>query len=454
MLNDKEIVVGRILDSTMENARAEFNSSVKEGDLVAFIVNDEEINARVDYMETTPAKGLEGYISFRERPSRPPKLLTPLYTRSEVETGVLYLGTDYRGNTVKIEVNPLFNHAITVGMTQQGKTHLLIVIAEECAKYGIPTIIFDTQGEFTNLPEKFKNTVVVEDITLPNLIAHLQQRRVVVVNLLGLGNAYKAIKLVGILGPFYEAKEKDYADNENNWQLLTIPPTLIMVDEADVFAPKRGMRGRDYVQSAEILEEIAKRGSKLGLGLFVATQRITKLAIDVRDNCNSVFCFRIVGRSNRFSLREMHLFSTGVINKINSFTRGECIILGQLGNRTIRTRDIVTKRTKNVDFKTILGINPPEEEEEIAPSIVLTDNGSIIDQDFNRVIANRKERERRKDKEAYEANDGDGVVRRTEALPEELIEELSNELPFSTHLTDEDQKLMKKLKELNDENTN
>ena len=412
-------VVGRVLESTMENARCEFDSSVKEGDLLVFVVNKEEIRCRVDFLEVKPTRGLEGWVSYRERPSRPPKILTTLHRTSEFATGIMDVGRNFRGHVVKIDVNPLFNHVLDVGMTQMGKTHLLILLAEECSKHGVPAIIIDTQGEFSHMPEKFKNVVVVDNITHANLIAHLQQNHIVVINLLGLGNAYKANTMVGIVGPFYEAKEKDYADNENNWLLLKIPPTLIMVDEADIFAPKEGLRGKDFQKSAEVLEEIAKRGAKIGLGLIVASQRISRLAIDVRDNCNSVFCFRIIGRSNKMAIRDIHHFNPGVIKKIQSFTKGECIMLGQVGSQTIRTRDIITRRSKNVDFEEILGIRS-EGKHEQAPAIVMTADGDIVDQDFGKVLKSVEEQRQEEDNRLFEESD-DGVVLRSEPLSDEEL---------------------------------
>uniref|UniRef100_A0A6M3M340 Helicase HerA central domain-containing protein n=1 Tax=viral metagenome TaxID=1070528 RepID=A0A6M3M340_9ZZZZ len=410
--------VGRVLESTMENARCEFDSTVKEGDALFFIVNKEEIRCRVDFMEVKPSRGLEGWISFRERPSRPPKALTILYRYKELITGIMELGKDFRGNDVKIDVNPLFNHTLNIGMSQRGKTHLMILLAEECSKRGIPAIVIDTQGEFIHMPERFKNVIVVDNITTANLIAHLQQKHIVIINLLGMGNAYKANTAVGILGPFYEAKEKDYADNENNWLLLEIPPTLIMVDEADVFAPKEGVRGKDFQKSAEVLEEIAKRGAKIGLGLVVATQRISRLAIDIRDNCNSVFCFRIIGRSNKMTLRDMHYFNPGVIKKIQSFTKGECIMLGEIGNQTIRTRDIITRRSKNVNFEQILGLDTDIQEQ--TPGIVMTEAGAIVDQDFDKVLKSARDRRQEEDETLFEDSD-DGVVLYSDPLSDEEL---------------------------------
>lgn len=144
------------------------------GDAVAVKVDNQEYKARIDHLETTSLQGLVGYIIFIERPHRPPKVYAPIFKRTDDRKGLLVIGHDYRGNEVTIDVNPLFLHLLQVGMTQQGKTHSLIVLLEELAKHGVPCIVFDTQGEFVNMPQVFKNCIVVENIAVKDLIARLQ----------------------------------------------------------------------------------------------------------------------------------------------------------------------------------------------------------------------------------------------------------------------------------------
>jgi len=454
MLKENQEVIGRILEATLENARCEFDSTAEEGEPVSFKVGDEEIRARIDILETLPHTGLIGYISFKDRPTRPPKTLTPIYRREEIQTGILYIGHDFRGNIVRLDLNPLFVHLLIGGKPQRGKTHLLIILIEELAKLGVPAIIFDTQGECVNVPEIHKNVIVVEDINSKDLVAHLQQRRIVIINLLGEGNAHKAMKLSILLEKCVTATERDYADANNDYRLLNIPPTLVMIDEADIFAPGRPYRrNRDFDRSVAIIEEIAKRGSKLGLGLIVAVQRINRLSADVRDNCNSTICFHVTGRSNETALRTITYFTEAAIRKLKSFLLGECIIIGEIGSRTIKTREIETRRSKNTDFEKILGIDAEFEYKE-EQHIIVTRDGEIIDKQFGK-IKTKAQRIIERDTMAFEYDEGDGILKRDTPLSDEDVRkmmEIEDDLPFDTHLTDEDKKLMKQLRSLNREN--
>ena len=193
-------VIGRIIESTIFNARCEFTEDVGVGDMVYFkIKGGEEILARVDLVESSPFYGLNGWIVFMERTMRSPKNMTPIYTTEADATGILNIGADYRGRPVRISINPLFNHLGLFGMTQRGKTHAMIVLIEELAKRGAPCIVIDPQGEFVNVPAKFKNVVVVENIETSDLIAYLQQHMIVIVNLLGLPNFFKSKRAGEIL---------------------------------------------------------------------------------------------------------------------------------------------------------------------------------------------------------------------------------------------------------------
>lgn len=431
MLKENDDVIGRIIESTLVNAKCEFDSTAEESEAVVFNVGNEEIRARIDVLENLSNLGVIGYISFKDRPTKPPKLMTPIRRRREEQTGILYIGHDFRGNPVRIEVNPLYNHLLVAGKTQRGKTHLFIVLIEELAKRDIPAMVLDTQGECINLPEKFKNVIVVEDINTKDLIAHLQQRHIVVINMLGESNNHKALKLSILLNNLVEEKEKDYANASNDYRLLQIPPTLVMIDEADIFAPTKRYRGFDYERSTQIIEEIAKRGTKLGIGLIAATQRIARLTIDVRDNCNSTICFHVTGKSSELSLKTLAYFPDSAIRRIKSFLRGECIIIGTLGARTIKTRDIETRRSKNTDFETMLGIKDERITEEETQHIILTDSGEIVDTQFGK-ITSKAQRTVDRDSKAFEEAEGDGVLKREKPLTdEELHEMLQEELEYN-----------------------
>lgn len=464
----EETVIGRIIESTMENARCEFISDVKLGDPVRFKQSGTEIRGRIEHLEVLSTKGLQGWIIFTSRPSRPPKPMTPIHPAETDKGGILSIGHTYRGEEVKLPLNPLYRHLNITGKTQMGKTHTMIVLAEELAEHNIPAIIFDPQGEFTNLPKAFDNTLVTDGMEPAELIKHLQERHIVIFNYLGMSNEAKSQRLGATVSELKVAKETDYAQADNEMDQLTIPPILIFVDEGDVFAPREVMRSRAFNASAEALEEIAQRGSKLGLGLIISTQRIAKLAIDIRDNCNSMMAFSQSGRSNKFALGNTGYITKHTINRLKTRLRGECILVGAVsgGQETIKIRDLKTERTKKTDFEQLLGLKGEKKKEK--QKIQEISNGKLVDIDTGQVLKTAAERVYDEDDAAFQEAGGDGVVPRDEPLPDTVVEELTeaaltdeeredsededNPYPFDTHITKEDRKLIEQLRGKDNDN--
>lgn len=368
-------MVGRVLEATLESARCEFDSSVSVGEVLYYMdkKTKDKILMRVDSMETTNLGGIRGWCTFMVRTDRPPAPLLPLFLAVDYEEkGILLIGHDYRGQEVRININPLFLHFLIAGMTQRGKTHLMIVLLEELAKLGIPCLVIDPQGEFVNFPSLYKNTFVVEELKIEDLVAHLQQKHIVIYNMLGLIKQFKVRRTAEILNALILEKERDYRQAENDPLLLTIPPVLIFIDETEIFAPEEKFITRNSpAESAEYVIDIAKRGSKLGLGLVLAAQRVNMLDLDVRSNCNSAAVFQTNNRSDKGAVSLMSFVTKTSLEQVKNLLVGECLIRGAIfmGSRIVQVRDIVVQRAKKVDFEDILGVKDKAVKPIFKPSI-------------------------------------------------------------------------------------
>ena len=172
----------------------------------------------------------------------------------------------------------------------------MIVVAEELGPLNVPCLIIDPQGEFVNLPmvdaDKY---VVVEELRIEDFISYMQQKKIVIYNLLGFTKKTKISRVSELLEEIMTRKEKDYQQASEDYRLLELPPIIIMLDEADIFAPnlRKGV-GEGSRESVAPIVDLLERGSKFGLGAIVATQRITRLDIDVRSQCNSAIVFRMI----------------------------------------------------------------------------------------------------------------------------------------------------------------
>lgn len=376
---------------------------------------------KIERLESFKYKGLTGYIYWLDYVERPFASMTPVYiAEEEFEVGHINFGKDMRGIDVKLKVNPLFEHVLVGGMTTAGKTHSLIIFLEELGALEVPCLVIDAQGEMVNLPVIDKNRyIVVEDLKIDNLISYMQQKKIIIYNLLGCTKREKISRVSVILSELMLAKERDYQQAQESPLLLTIPPILTIIDEADLFAPNLrtgGEAGRDGVGP---VIDLLERGAKFGLGTIVATQRMTRLDIDVRSQCNSAIIFRLIDAGSIQAVHTIDFIPREEVERIKAFEQGQCLIAGHLVSRARRvyTRDIVTPRAKSRDFEAMLGIETPEKPE-FSTRLEQTEEG-IVDSLTGEVIHSALDRLTEEDRDAFAADEGDGVILRSHLSSEE-----------------------------------
>jgi DNA helicase HerA-like ATPase len=416
--------IGRILSSNHKTARAEFTEDAMEGMLIAIQRGGRRYIGKIEKIETLKFRGLSGYIYWLDYMERPPRTMTEIFVADEeFERGHLHIGNDYRDIKIRLRVNPLFAHLLVAGMTTAGKTHLMIVLCEELGPLRVPCLVIDSQGEMVNLPEiDPERYIVVEDLRIENLISYMQHKKIVVYNLLGYTKKAKAARVGELLRELILAKERDYQQANENPLLLKLPPIFVMIDEADLFAPnwrKIRMDG-GLGEAVGPIVDILERGAKFGLGAIVSTQRITRLDIDVRSQCNSAAVFRLIDAGSIRAIHAIDYIPKEEVNKVKSLEQGHCILAGIIMKRVrrIMVRDIVTKRAKHRDFEKQLGIEEPQpKEHEIR--FIQTEEGAIVDEATGEVIHSGLERLSERDKAAFEDAPGDGIVLRSHVSPEE-----------------------------------
>jgi len=352
------LIIGRVTKFNGTIGQAEFKSPLKVGDLIYYKTSTKQkIMCQVNHLQSLPYSGFTGKFTILDNVTEVPKLWDYLYLMHQPITGHLRIGTTDKGEVVKLRVNPFFRHVLVGGKTGRGKTHLQLVLEEEFLKHNIPSIVIDTQGEFVNINKFNANATVVEDIRLEDLLSYLKFKKTVVYNLQGLSHDSKAQRCLEVLSQLKEAKEKDYKQAENNVKLLKIPPVIINIDEAELYAPET-YRETLNVKCRECVINIAKRGGKMGIGLVVGTQRMPGLHRDVRSQCNSAIVFQITDSgSQNVLLRQPHITSYEV-KRVKNLFLGHCLVTGLITPHPIRVlvRDIKTQRAKNTDFEKMLGL--------------------------------------------------------------------------------------------------
>ncbi|WP_370931293.1 helicase HerA domain-containing protein [Bartonella sp. DGB1] len=169
----------------------------------------------------------------------------------------------------------LATRLLVQGNSGSGKSHLLRRLLEKSAEW-VQQCIIDPEGDFVTLSEKFGHLVIEAAQYNANELAQIAQRvrqnRIsVVLNLEELEIVKQMQASAIFLNNLFEV-ERDY------WY-----PMLIVVDEAQLFAPAVGGEIPEDIRknSLSSMTNLMCRGRKRGLAGIIATQRLAKLAKNV-----------------------------------------------------------------------------------------------------------------------------------------------------------------------------
>lgn len=179
------------------------------------------------------------------------------------------------GKTAMLDLEELLATRLLVqGNSGSGKSHLLRRLLEQSAQW-VQQCIIDPEGDFVTLSDEYGHVVVDAARTeaeLTRIAGRIRQHRVsVVLNLEGLEADQQMKAAAAFLNGLFDA-ERDY------WY-----PMLVIVDEAQLFAPAAGGEVSDEARriSLSAMTNLMCRGRKRGLAGVIATQRLAKLAKNV-----------------------------------------------------------------------------------------------------------------------------------------------------------------------------
>jgi len=186
------------------------------------------------------------------------------------------MGLTASGTTATLDLEELLATRLLVqGNSGSGKSHLLRRLIEQSAPV-VQQAIIDPEGDFVTLAEMFGH-VVVESSThseaaLQQIGARVRQHRVsVVLNLENLDAEMQMRHAAAFLGGMFDVDREFWF------------PVLVVVDEAQMFAPAAAGEVSDEARKASLgaMTNLMCRGRKRGLAGVIATQRLAKLAKNV-----------------------------------------------------------------------------------------------------------------------------------------------------------------------------
>jgi len=202
-------------------------------------------------------------------------------------TVAIEMGHTTAGPSMALDLEELLATRLLVqGNSGSGKSHLLRRLLEQSATWVQQTII-DPEGDFVTLADLFGHLVIdAEDHTERTLQAAGERARIhrvsTVLNLEGLDAENQMRRAAAFLGGLFDVAR-------DHWY-----PTLVVVDEAQLFAPAAAGEVSDEARKLSLgaMTNLMCRGRKRGLAGVIATQRLAKLAKNVAAEASNFFMGR------------------------------------------------------------------------------------------------------------------------------------------------------------------
>ncbi len=105
------------------------------------------------------------------------------------------------------------------------------------------------------------------------------------------------------------------------------PLVLTVFDEADEFIPQDIRGNTSYSMSKRIIETIARRGRKFGIGLGIATQRATYLDTNIMGQLHTYFISKLPRSSDRDRVSEAFSLSEEMFSQTFKFRKGDWLFI-------------------------------------------------------------------------------------------------------------------------------
>jgi hypothetical protein len=191
------------------------------------------------------------------------------------------------GAPFRVDANAIATgRTCVIGASGSGKSYAVGVICEELCKNRIPFAIVDTEGEYWGLRERYEVIWIGEDVSCDVRWERLEPRRLAAVApespplILDVSEVHDRRAIVAsVLAALYLRVSE------------LRRPYLIILEEADRFAPQHGER-------LPIIDEIATKGRKRGMGLLICTQRPSMVHKNILSQCGNQLLGRLIIRND------------------------------------------------------------------------------------------------------------------------------------------------------------
>ena len=233
------------------------------------------------------------------------------------------MGLDGGGKPAVVDLEELLATRLLVqGNSGSGKSHLLRRLLEGSAG-AVQQIVIDPEGDFVSLADAFDHIAIEAAehslVDIARLGARIRAHRAsVVLNLEGLEVEGQMRCAATFLGALFDAPRE-------HWY-----PALVVVDEAQVFAPAVGGEVADDARRASLgaMTNLMCRGRKRGLAGVIATQRLAKLAKNVAAEASNFLMGRTFLDIDMQRAADLLGMERRQAEAIRDLARGEFLALG------------------------------------------------------------------------------------------------------------------------------
>ncbi|RHW17347.1 ATP-binding protein [Sphingomonas gilva] len=244
------------------------------------------------------------------------------------------MGVDGAGRPVPIDVEELLATRLLVqGNSGSGKSHLLRRLLEGSAGL-VQQVIVDPEGDFVTLAEPFGHVVIeasdYSEREMGRFAQRIREHRAsVVLSLEGLEAEAQMRCAAAFLSALFDAPREHWF------------PALVVVDEAQLFAPAAAGEVADDVRRASLsaMTNLMCRGRKRGLAGIIATQRLAKLAKNVAAEASNFLMGRTFLDIDMARAADLLGMERRQAEQIRDLQRGSFLALGPaLSRRPVAIR--------------------------------------------------------------------------------------------------------------------
>jgi uncharacterized protein len=238
------------------------------------------------------------------------------------------MGADATGAPVTMDLEELLATRLLVqGNSGSGKSHLLRRLLERSAGQ-VQQVVIDPEGDFVTLSDTYGHVVVeAADYSLTEIAriaGRLREHRAsVVLSLEGLEAEGQMRCAAAFLSALFDAPRE-------HWY-----PALVVVDEAQLFAPTGGGEVAEEVRRASLsaMTNLMCRGRKRGLAGVIATQRLAKLAKNVAAEASNFLMGRTFLDIDMARAADLLGMERRQADMIRDLARGSFLALGPAVSR-------------------------------------------------------------------------------------------------------------------------